>query len=243
MIQRMLASALFAGFAAGLFAALLHFVFVQDFILMGERYESGAATHFGGPAPHPADPAAAPHDHADATAAHDHDHGTPASDLTRNGLTVAFAALLYVGYGLLLVAGFAVAETMGRRVTAREGILWGIAGFAALQLAPAMGLSPVLPGTLTADLTLRQVWWLGTAIATAAGLALLAYGRGPVAIAAAGVLIALPHLIGAPELATFSGTAPPEVAAAFAARTLGCGLAVWALLGWLAGRFWTAQAA
>ena len=37
MIQRMLAGGLIAGFAAGLFAALLHFVFIQELILLGEE--------------------------------------------------------------------------------------------------------------------------------------------------------------------------------------------------------------
>jgi cobalt transporter subunit CbtA len=237
MIQRMLISALLAGAIAGLFAALLHFAFVQNFILVGERYESGVATHFATTGATTAD-----HDHAA------HDHGTP--DLTgaplglgRDGLTVAFAALLYVGYGLVLVAGFALAETMGHRITPAASLLWGVGGFAAVQLAPAMGLSPVLPGTLAADLTARQIWWAGTVAATALGLGALAYGRGPLALALAGLLLARPHLIGAPLPDGYYGAAPPEVAAAFAARSLGTGLAVWALLGWLAGRFWTARAA
>ena len=47
-----------------------------------------------------------------------------------------------------------------------------------------------------------------------------------------------PHVIGAPELEGFSGVAPPEVSAAFAARVLGVGLAVWALMGWVVGFVW-----
>ena len=35
-----------------------------------------------------------------------------------------------------------------------------------------------------------------------------------------------------------AGPAPPEVAAAFSARVLGVGLAVWALMGWVAGFVW-----
>ena len=47
MTYRMLASGLIAGFAAGLFAALLHFAFTQPLLLLGEQYEMGAMTHFG----------------------------------------------------------------------------------------------------------------------------------------------------------------------------------------------------
>jgi cobalt transporter subunit CbtA len=255
MIQRMLASAMFAGVAAGLLAAVLHFSFVQSYILLGEQYESGAVIHFAGTAAIEAhdhgagatDNAVAAtevHDH-DATAGHDHAHPpeTDRSALTRDGLTVLFMALVYVGYGLMLVAGFAIADRFGHRITARDGVLWGIAGFAAFQLMPAMGLSPELPGTLAADLTARQIWWLATAVCTAGALGLIGYGRGWTAYALAIVLLALPHVIGAPEVEGFSGVAPPEVAAAFAARALGVGLVAWAVLGWLTAWFWRGKAA
>ncbi|MGB3250425.1 MAG: CbtA family protein, partial [Tabrizicola sp.] len=64
------------------------------------------------------------------------------------------------------------------------------------------------------------------------------YGRSLVTAAIAVILLAAPHVIGAPELEGFSGVAPPEVAAAFSARVLGVGLAVWALMGWVAGFVW-----
>jgi hypothetical protein len=48
MIQRMLTSALVAGCAAWLLAAVLHFAFVQKYILLGEEYETGAAVHYAG---------------------------------------------------------------------------------------------------------------------------------------------------------------------------------------------------
>ncbi|MFZ1727925.1 MAG: CbtA family protein [Albidovulum sp.] len=239
MIQRMLASALIAGFAAGLLAALLHFAFIQELILLGEDYETGALVHFAGAGD--AAPAA-DHSHADGTAAHSHGHGDSHGDgdsgLTRNVLTVLFTGLLYVANGLMLVAGFAMAERFGHRIGAQEGILWGIAGFAALQLAPAMGLPPELPGTVAADLSERQIWWLGTVLATGTGLALIAYGRGLVFVVLGGVLIAVPHIIGAPHLEEFYGVAPPEVSAAFAARALGVGLAAWVALGWIAAKLW-----
>ena len=120
----------------------------------------------------------------------------------------------------------------------REGVLWGVAGFAAFQLAPAMGLAPELPGTIAADLGARQFWWAGTVLATAAGIAALACGRGILALLGGLVLIAVPHLIGAPRIESFYGVAPPELAAEFSARVLGVGLVVWTTLGWLAGRLW-----
>lgn len=244
MIQRMLTSALVAGCAAWLLAAALHFAFVQKYILLGEDYETGAAVHFGGATPAADAVATDAHSHDDATAEDGHSHdsaegGDDASAFTRNLWTTVFFGLVYVAYALILVAGFGLARVYGKVITAREGLVWGIAGFAAFQLAPAMGLAPELPGTLAADLGARQVWWWGTVASTAAALGLLGYGRSLVTAAIAAVLLAAPHVIGAPELEGFSGVAPPEVAAAFAARVLGVGLAVWALMGWVAGFVWS----
>lgn len=258
MLKHMLTGALFAGVLAGLLAALLQYFLVQPLIVLSERYESGELVHFAGVA---GAEAAHDHDHdataadsaapvADTTAApateaheHHHDDGDETPPLTRNLLTVGFLALVYVGYGLILTAGFALAAQFGIEITARQGLLWGLAGFAAFQLAPAIGLAPELPGTPAADLTARQIWWVGTAIATAGGLALIGYGRSLVPILAGVVLLALPHVIGAPELDNYGGVVPPELSAAFAARALAVGLIAWSVLGWLAGRFWSQEPA
>ncbi len=237
MFKSMLTGALIAGFAAGLIAALLHFWFVQGLILTGERYEAGEVTHFAAPAGH--DHAAmqgAEADGADAEAGHDHgahDHGAPAA--SRDVLTVAFTVLIYVSYGLILVAGMAAARLAGARIGAVQGLLWGVGGFAVFQLAPAMGLAPELPGTIAADLGARQVWWWATAVLTAAGLLALGYGKRPWLFVLAGIALALPHVVGAPALDEYHGVAPPELAAAFAARVLGVGLVAWSVLGWVAG--------
>ena len=263
MIQRMLASALFAGFGAGLLAALLHFAFVQEKILLAEEYESGARVHFGGVADAEAHQNMT-HDHGTAEAAsegattavesategaepaggHHHDHGTPGAEpspLKRNTMTVLFFGLTYVSYGLLLVAAFAAAEQAGHKVEPSQGLLWGLAGYVALQLAPALGLAPELPGTPAADLTLRQIWWWGTVIATVCGLVTLAFGKGPLRWVVGIALLAAPHIIGAPELGDYFGVAPPELASEFAARSMGVAMIAWLSLGWFAAHLWTGR--
>jgi cobalt transporter subunit CbtA len=252
MFKRLLTSALFAGFAAGLLAAVLQYALVERLILLAEDYETGALVHFQGTGDHAAAPAQ-DHDHAapeagaaaagEASEPAAHDHGAAAegepSGLARHGLTVLFAVLTYTGFALLLVAGYAFAEERGIRLTVRDGLLWGLAGFAAVQLAPALGLEPELPGTPAADLTARQLWWFGTLVATAGGLALLAYGRGIVLRIAGLVLLAAPHLIGAPDLGYFAGSVPPELASSFAARSLAVGLVAWVTLGGLLAWLWS----
>ncbi len=143
----------------------------------------------------------------------------------------------YTGFALLLTAGFALAARGGHTITARTGAVWGLCGFLAVQLAPAFGLPPELPGGLSAPLEQRQLWWAACVGATAAGIALLAFGRGLPAMALGVLLIALPHLIGAPEV-MFSGLAPPELTAHFAARVLGAGAVAWVILGTVAGAIW-----
>ncbi len=220
MFARILVSALFAGFLAGLIAALLQLVFVQPVLLHAELYESGALKHFGDAG------------EGGATAA------TPGIDLERDGLSVLFTALTYTGFAFLLVAAMALAEDRGFRITVRQGLVWGVAGFVAVQLAPALGAPPELPGSAAAEIGPRQIWWFGTVGATAAGLALVAFGRGWAFWASAAALLLAPHVIGAPHPDDFFGPAPPELASLFAARALGTGLAAWTLLGLLAAYFW-----
>lgn len=251
MFQRLLSSALFAGFAVGLLVAALQYALVEGLILTAEDYENGTLVHFQGTGGEDATEAHG-HDHADAMApaqsaepaGHDHHHDSSdgeESPLVRHGLTVLFAILTYTGFAMVLVAGYALAEQRGIRLSVRDGMLWGLAGFAAVQLAPALGLEPELPGTPAADLTARQIWWFGTVVATAGGLALLAYGKGLLPRLAGLVLLAMPHVIGAPELEHFAGIVPPELSSSFAARTLGVGLIAWVVLGGLLARLWSAS--
>ena len=224
MFQRILTSALFAGFAAGLIAAALQFAFVQPVLLHAELYEGGDLVHFG----------------AEAVSAHPE---LPGFDPMRDGLSILFSALIYVGYAMLLVAAMAMASERGFEINARTGLVWGIAGFAAFHFAPGFSLPPEVPGVAASDVGERQIWWWGTVAATAAGLALIGLGRSLVLGVIGAVLILAPHVIGAPHPDSFAGPVPPEIAALFASRALGVGFAVWAVLGCLSGYFWQREAA
>ncbi len=219
MFSRILTSGLIAGAVTGLIAALLQLYFVQPVLLHAELYESGQLVHFG----------------ADVIDAHQ-DIGP--FDWTRNGLSVLFTMMVYAGYGLMLMALMAVSESQGNAVTARQGLLWGLAGFLTMQLAPAFGLAPEVPGVGAAHVEIRAIWWLGTALATGLALWLIAFGKGWTAWGAALVLILAPHLIGAPQPDAYIGPVPPELSAEFAGRALGAGAMAWVLLGLLGGWFW-----
>lgn len=236
MTTRLFTSALFAGLIAGLIAVLLQFTLVEPLILEGEEYETGNKSHFGGvlvlnealePAGSDAGEAGEPENEEE-----------PQNLLKRYSLAFFADFIVFGGWGLIMVAGFAVADRFGRKVSVKDGLLWGIAGFTAVHMAPGIGLAPELPGTPAAELELRQIWWVTTVIATALALALFAYGRSAVFIAIGVLLLVAPHVIGAPRLAEYAGLAPPELSGEFVARSLAVSMAVWATLGLAAGYFW-----
>ncbi len=224
MLKTLLASALFAGLIAGLFAAGLQQVFLVPLIAEAELYETGALIHFGGVEAGPAAAAAE-------------------IDLTRTLLTVLMTVLTTCGFGLILVAGFALAERLHlTRIDLRTGLLFGLAAFTSTQLLPSMGLSPELPGMGAGELGQRQLWWLFTAAGTLAGISLIVWGNASTKIIGV-VMIAAPYLIGAPHPEVFVGVVPPELAAMFTARVLAVGGLTWAVLGALAGHFWSRETA
>jgi len=212
MLSKLLTSALFAGAAAGLIAGLLQLLFVQPVLLHAELYEGGDLVHFG---------AAAVSAHPD----------LPGFDPVRDLLSIVFTMLTYTGYAMMLVALMLLAEERGAEVNARTGLIWGVAGFISAHFAPGFTLAPEVPGVAAADVGARQIWWFATVISAGIAMWLLAFGRNWTLWGIAIILLAAPHLIGAPEPDVLVGPVPPEIAALFAARALGVGLAAWVMLG------------
>lgn len=221
MLRRILTAAILAGAIGGIFVSLLQDAKIVPLIHEAEVYELGAKAH----------------EHA-AAAAHEHDAGwMPAEGFQRAGLTVLANILAATGFALLLAACFAFKGD----VDAKRGVVWGLAGFAVFQLAPAFGLPPQPPGADAAPLFDRQMWWLGTAAATACGLGLIVFARALAFKALGAGLIALPHVIGAPS-PQGAGVAPAELAASFAVASLATAAVFWAVLGGLSGYFFRALA-
>ena len=225
MFRRVFATALIAGALCGLGISAVQELTTTPLILHAETFEKSgrsapdSGVRFAGRA----------FAHGDAPA------GAPTGGLERALYTTLANVLAGVGFALLLAACFALA---GRPVDGRTGVLWGIAGFATVNLAPALGLPPEVPGTLAAELTARQGWWLLCAAATAAGLWAMALRGGAVWIALGIALLAAPHLIGAPQPERMGGAVPPELAAQFVAASLVTAAIFWCGLGWLSGALW-----
>ena len=231
MTTRLFTSALFAGLIAGLIAVLLQFALVEPLILEGEEYEKGDKSHFGG--------VLVINETLEANGAAPIEISDEPEGLAKRYALAFFADfIVFVGWGLIMVAGFAAAEHFGHKVTLTSGLLWGIGGFVAVHMAPALGLPPELPGTPAPELELRQFWWLTTVIATALALGLFAFGQGALHIVIGLAMLIAPHLIGAPHLDGYAGLAPPELAGEYVARSLAVSMAIWVVLGLAAGYFW-----
>lgn len=232
LFRTILFVAALAGIGAGLVGAAIHLFTTVPLILQAETFEGGGEEAPAVVASEAHESAA--HEHAPGTAAHSHDEEEwgPADGLERNGLTVIFTVLTGFGFALLLVAA---SEVTGGLTGWHQGLLWGLAGFAAFTLAPGLGLPPELPAMPAADLAARQMWWVATVAATAGGLALLVFGRSP-ALAVLGVaLILAPHAIGAPQPESHESPIPEALHHSFVVASIGASFVFWVLLGGLAG--------
>ncbi|MFM9973498.1 MAG: CbtA family protein, partial [Beijerinckiaceae bacterium] len=185
MITRVLSVSLLAGLCAGLFVAVLQHFSATPLILRAETYESHekvSSTRDLSPgvvlatAVQAAQNIVAPkiilaHAHGGA------DHATTASDgwKPENGLErTAFTGLVTVGTAIgfaFLLIGAMLAT--GDRITPHTALAYAGAAFFAIGLAPAAGLAPELPGSSSAALEVRQIWWIGTALASALGVFLV----------------------------------------------------------------------
>ena len=245
MIVRILLAALAAGLLAGIAMTPLQVLKVVPIILQAEAFEGGG------------------HDHATVQAAveqvhedgfkHTGDHQLatateqPAAQADEAGAAEdaplffgrfwnTVLANLATGAGFaLLMAGVSMAS--GVNVTFATGIVWGAAGWMAVQFLPALGLPPELPGFPYVDLAARQYWWVATVALSITGLVLLFLNKGTVARVAGVALLIAPHLYGAPQPTDISSAVPAYLAGEFVVATLATTLFFWLVLGLAMGWF------
>jgi cobalt transporter subunit CbtA len=223
MLRNLLLTAIVAGSIGGVAMTVLQTQSVVPLILEAETYEDAAPA---------APPVAHVHAHDALEHVHEADAWKPADGGERTAYTAAANILTAIGFSLMLVACFSLRN---RPVGLVQGILWGLAGFAAFSAAPALGLPPELPGSVAAPLADRQAWWLATAAATMIGLAVVVFAPRPWAKIVGAGLVLLPHLVGAPHLEAHEGGVPAELAADFVMASLGSAAVLWLLLGGMSG--------
>jgi cobalt transporter subunit CbtA len=184
IFTRIIYSAVGIGLLTGLLLSLMQIVSVDPIIFAAEGFEVEA-------------PASAPEGHE----GHSHDHSgwAPADGVERTFYTVLSNISAAIGFAAVMLALmnlFAVLGQAGFKPV--HSLLWGLAGFAALYLAPGIGLPPEIPGIEAAPTEHRQAWWLLTVASVATGLGILALT--PLRYKAICILFfAIPYLVGAPH--------------------------------------------
>jgi cobalt transporter subunit CbtA len=164
---------------------------------------------------------------------HHEEGGWQPSDGTERTIYTALTTVVTgIGFAGLLI-GIAALKPVS--LDWRKGVLWGLAAFVCIDLAPAWGLPPQPPGTAVADLYSRQIWWVGTAASTAIGLWLIFDHRKSVWIRIAGVVfLIVPHIIGAP-VATGENAVPAALIHQFALFSIVTTGVFWITLGSIGG--------
>jgi cobalt transporter subunit CbtA len=220
MIKRIAQTAGFTGLLAALLLTLLQSFWVSPLIQQAETYEKSEPV------------AVEVHEHAHtegAVAAHTHNAEAwePEDGWQRVLSTTGGNLVVAVGFALMLAGLY----TLRAPTKTSQGLLWGLAGYATFVLAPTLGLPPELPGTAAADLAQRQMWWIGTAASTAVGIALFVFGRHWLMKVLGVAILAVPHVIGAPQPEVHSMLAPEALAAQFNIASQLTNVAFWLALG------------
>ena len=242
MISKAVTTVLLAGFVAGILVTGAQMLKVTPLILQAEKYEVGAEV-----VPHTHEQSGITHEHElngvalDVHAAesvsvdHSDESWVPEDGAERTFYTGISNIVTGIAFSLMLVAVYLL---RGKPVNMNSGLLWGAAGFLIFSGSPALGLPPELPGMTAAALDARQTWWIGTVIATAIGIGLFTETKTILPKVAAMLLLAAPHLIGAPHPLIFESNVPAELSAQFAIASLFTSAFFWMVLGASTGYFY-----
>ena len=230
MIRNLFAAALLAALAAGLLTAAIQHFRITPIIMQAETFEGEGGHSHGVEAAAHVDAAGTPaHSHAAAAT----EEWAPQDGFERTAYTTLATVLAAAGFALVIGA---ISMFANIPITFANGFAWGLAGFLCFSLAPAYGLAPELPGMPAAAVLPRQIWWVGTALATGAAILLLVKVRASWAIALAVALVVAPHIIGAPVAPDEPSAVPAHLASEFAAITLGSSAVFWLVLASVFGK-------
>jgi cobalt transporter subunit CbtA len=191
IFSRIVYSSILLGIVGGLLLTSLQIASLNPLIFAAESYQlvaaetvvdSGNDEHSG-------------HSHE-----HDDEGWVPADGLERTAYTLFANIFASTGFAAMLLALMCLFwRTRKRTLSWRQGSLWGLAGFSALFLAPAIGLPPEIPGMIAVAVEHRQVWWALCAVSVAIGLGIFAFA--PIRIKAPGLLfLVIPYIVGAPQV-------------------------------------------
>lgn len=185
IFSRIIYSAILIGIVTGVVLSCLQVVSLNPIIFAAESFEVDAGS--------------AAEDHSGHSHEHSQDAWAPADGLERTAFTFLANVLASTGFAAILLAVMALFWLpREHNISWSQGLLWGLAGYLAVFVAPAIGLPPEIPGALAAPVEHRQLWWALTAFSVSIGLGL--FTLAPAKFKALGLLfLALPYVVGAPH--------------------------------------------
>jgi cobalt transporter subunit CbtA len=222
VVKNIITTAALSGLLAGILLTVIQQFDVIPTLLEAETYEQSAET--------PSDTM----NEANLTHTEEQVEWQPEDGIERTLFTGFSNICLAFSFAMLL--GVAM-HLYGKSSNWRSGLLWGLAGYAVFVVAPVLGLPPELPGTEAAALHDRQIWWLMTVLATSTGLSLLIFVNNWFLKLLGGVILVVPHLIGAPQPEVHSSLAPSDLIHSFIYATVIANAVFWLSLGGLQGHF------
>lgn len=186
IFRRIIYTALLVGLLSGLVLSAVQIVAVNPIIFAAESYEAESKDAEG---------VASGHDHGS------HDHGdawSPENGIERTLYTIFANVAAGIGFAAILLALMSQFQLSGiTQLSAYKGILWGMAGFIAVFMAPAIGLSPELPGAEAAAVEKRQLWWTLAVVLVTIGLLTLTFA--PFKYKAIGLIsLVIPYIVAIP---------------------------------------------
>lgn len=261
IFQRLIWAALVTAVVVGSLQTGLQRWLAAPLILAAEAYEDRGAQVRKAELP-PLAAATAAHAHAEGQATHAHDHGAaqaraPENGAERTGWTwvanmlhaFSMALLVFAVMGAWWYRRGAPSPTAGASL--RVAGLVAAAGWLSFHLWPSLGLHAEVPGMDAAPLQDRQIWWALAVGSAAAACTVASFARAAWRWLVAAALLALPFVVGAPQLQgdALAGFGPEAHAALeqlgrqFILATTWVALSFWlciGLVGGLAFRRWVA---
>ncbi len=228
MMYRIFATAIAAGVLAAVLVSILEIYTTTPLILKAEVYETAVET------------AAANQQVIDGipkvtNAALEAAAADLGGGFSRFLTTLVSNTVAGISFSLLLSVGLTFGD---KPADMSKGLLLAAGFFSAFILAPALSMSPKMPGMPAADLTSRQIWWSVIVISTLAGLWCLTYGHAMVLKALGVILVVAPHAWAAP-VDVAGGSAPAVLTADFSSATMVVNAVFWALIGIFSAFFYT----
>ncbi len=160
---------------------------------------------------------------------HTHEDWQPADGWQRTLSTTTASLLMGGGFAVLMVG---ISMLLNIPITKQNGLIWGICGFLAVTLAPAVGLPPELPGMPAADLHTRQIWWAATILASGVAIYFWLFAKDHWWRIAAVIIAVAPQFFVPINEGETESKVPATLAAEFVSSSLAANLILWLAIGY-----------